>query len=494
MARTILRRTGLVLAVLIGLFAILVLWPVRTAPVPSTARTLVIDNVRVIDVEAGKAGSPTAVTVRNGTIAAIGAPPTDPKAQLVDGQGGFLIPGLWDMHVHTFQVSPQMHFPLWIANGVTNVRDMMDCPGESDSMIACVGNKREWNRQIDAGELSAPRIVEVASFYLESPDISAADAAILVDRYAARGLDAVKVYNRLSPAAYVAAAKAAKANNVRLVGHLPQAVDLETAISQGQTSFEHAHLFARECSGRARDWRERAMEGMSPTERVEAFIQARDSRRCTVLMARMAGTGSWFVPTHVTREEDARAGDPSFFEDPRLDHLDPLSRWAYRDDLGGTTSDFPGHRGKQALRDYFALGMQLTGEAHARGVGVLVGTDTALGGFRYHDELQHLTRAGLSPADVLRAATLEAARYAEEEGTTGSITVGKRADLVLLAANPLEDIANTRRINAVIHGGRLYDRAALDSQLAFVKRQARAPHMWVKLVWGFLRSSVSAEL
>ena len=200
------------------------------------------------------------------------------------------------------------------------------------------------------------------------------------------------------------------------------------------------------------------------------------------------------MPTHVTREEDARAGDPSFVDDPRLAYLDPLSRWAYRDDLGGTTGAFPGSRGTKALQDYFALGLALTGEAHARGVRVLVGTDTAIGGFRYHDELEHLARAGLSPADVLRAATLEAARYSGQDATAGSIAVGKRADLVLLAADPLEDIANTRRIRAVVHGGRLYDRSALDAQLAFVKGQAGAPHMWAKLVWGFLRSSVSAEL
>jgi imidazolonepropionase-like amidohydrolase len=200
------------------------------------------------------------------------------------------------------------------------------------------------------------------------------------------------------------------------------------------------------------------------------------------------------VPTHVTREEDARATDPAFSGDDRFAYLDPLSRWAWRDDLSGTRSRYPLEAGSRALRAYFDHGLRLTGEAHAAGVGILVGTDTVLGGFRYHDEMAHLVRAGLTPAEVLRAATLDAARYAGEEFSSGSVTVGKRADLVLLDANPLEDIANTRRIRAVVQGGRLYDRGRIDALLAFVRDEAEAPHNWAKLLWGFARSSVRGEL
>ena len=208
----------------------------------------------------------------------------------------------------------------------------------------------------------------------------------------------------------------------------------------------------------------------------------------------MVEAQAWFVPTHVTREEDARAADPDFLEDPVLDYLDPLSRWAWNDDRSATRDTFQGRRGRNALSSYFDMGLDLTGKAHDRGVPVLVGTDSPLGGFRYHDEMAHLVRAGLSPAEVLKAATIDAARYAGEQDTAGTIEPGKRADFILLTANPLDSIANTKRIDAVVQSGRLYDRARLDALLAFTRGQAGAPHNWAKLIWGFLWSSVSSEL
>jgi adenine deaminase len=106
----------------------------------------------------------------------------------------------------------------------------------------------------------------------------------------------------------------------------------------------------------------------------------------------------------------------------------------------------------------------------------------------------HLVRAGLTPAAVLRSAAIDAARYAGLERTSGSIAVGKRADLVLLDADPLADIANTRRIRAVLLNGRLYDRARLDALLKFSRQQGSAPHNWIKLLSGFARSSVASDL
>lgn len=198
----------------------------------------------------------------------------------------------------------------------------------------------------------------------------------------------------------------------------------------------------------------------------------------------MRARGVWFVPTHVTREEDARAGDPSFANDPRLDYTDPLSRWAFGDDLGGTLAAYPGPDGERVLKDYFGHGLKLTGAANRAGVRVLAGTDTIIGGFKIHDELEHLVRAGLTPAEALRAATLDAAEAAGRQQEAGAIEPGKRADLVLLRANPLENIANTRSIEAVLFGGRHYDRTLLDSLLAFTRRQARTPANWAKAFMG----------
>ena len=476
------------------LAALLIFWPSTRAPLPEPSQSRLITNARVIDVVAGSAGPPVSIEIRDGKIVAIGAGLKADDLRQFDAEGAYLLPAFWDMHVHTFQSSPQMHLPLWIANGVTNVRDMMDCPKEEDSLIACAGDKRRWNAEIAEGRLSAPRFVEVASYYLESPEITPAEAEELVETYSNRGLDAIKVYNRLSPGAYQAAARKALALDVRIVGHLPKAISLDAAIEAGQKSFEHAHVLAQQCSSQAQDWRDGKLDDLSATIRLETIIAGFDTARCDDLIARLAASGAWLVPTHVTREEDARAADPSFADDPRLEYLDPLSRFAWDDDLGGTRSAYPGQRGERALQAYFAHGLHLTGKAHAGGVNILVGTDTALGGFRYHDELSHLVAAGMTPAEVIRAATLDAARYVGAEKTSGTVAIGKRADLVLLGGNPLDCIANTRRIVAVVQGGRLYDRAKLDGLLDFAKDQAGTPHTMAKLLWAFVRSSVSSDL
>lgn len=477
----------------LGLIA-LVVWPSTPAPLPDSSDSRIVRNVRIVDVLSGKVLPPSSIEIRGGVITEIGPDLPDEGLPVVDGGGAFAIPGLWDMHVHTFQNSPQAHFPLWIANGVTAVRDMMDCPGIEDSLIACHADKRAWNAASAAGRLTAPRIVETASYYLEGGDVTPRQVRSRVAEYDSRGLNAIKVYNRLPRTSYLAAAQEAGQRGLRLVGHLPKEVDLIEAIEVGQTSFEHAHLLPRHCFARAGDWREGKLDEMTPLERDRAIVAEYDAARCASAIEAMAKKGVWYVPTLVTREEDMRADDPEFVDDARLAYLDPLSKWAWNDDLSATRSAYVGPEGRKVLTAYFEHARGLSGQAYQGGANLLVGTDTILGGFRYHDEMAHLVRAGLSPAEVLRAATYDAARYVGEESVTGSIAVGKRADLVLLAFNPLTDIGNTRSIRAVVQGGRLYDRARLDELLDYGRGQAKAPHNWAKLVWGFVRSSVNGDL
>ena len=493
--RRILKGFGIALATVMVLFSVALLWPTPSTPLPNAAQDRLLVNVRIVDVESGSTGELTRLRISEGRIAAIGPGlrPMDDE-QVVDGEGGFLMPGLWDMHVHTFQSSPQTHFPLWIANGVTQVRDMMDCPTNADSLIACHEDKLRWNEEVAGGRMAAPTIVETASFYLASADLTPREVVERISDYDERGLEAIKVYNQLSRDAYFEAAQETQRRGLRLVGHLPQAVSLEEALEAGQDSFEHAHLLTRACMQQEAEWRSGELESLSRTVRIETIVEDHDTERCDELLDALSNSGSWYVPTHVTREDDVRAFDPAGTENPALAYLDPLSAWAWNDDQSALRNNYPGERGAQAIDVYFRHGLELTGRAHEAGVRILVGTDTIAGGFRYHDELVHLVSAGMSPEEVLRAATLEAARYAGEDQEAGTVAVGKRADLVLLAANPLRDIQNTRAISAVLKDGRLYDRDTLDDLDEFVRQQAGAPHNWVKLLWGFVRSSVNAEM
>lgn len=486
-------KGALALVVLVAVaFVGAIAWPRAEPPLAEGGDSYAVVNVRVVDVERGTSGQPTAVSIRGGIIAAIGT--AEPGLPVVDGAGGYLVPGFWDMHMHSFQLSPQLHLPLFLANGITGVRDMMDCPGPSDSLIACAADKREWNARAATGRLAGPRFVSTASYYFEAPSLTPAQISERAAAAKSRGIEEIKLYNRLSRPAFGQVAAEARRHRMRLVGHLPKAVALEEALAGGQRSFEHAHLFVRHCYRRSAQWRSGALAGADATRLSEAMVAAHDPKLCSAAFDAIRRAGAWFVPTHVTREEDARAGDPAFVGDPRLDYLDPLSRWAFRDDLGGTRASYPGVRGERALQAYFREGLRLTGAAYRAGVPVLVGTDTAIGGFRYHDEMAWLVRAGLTPAEVLRAATLDAARYAGLERSFGSVAVGKRADLLILAENPLDDIGATRGIRSVFLGGRHYDRRRLDALLRFVRGQSDRPDNWVKLLWGFARSSVASDL
>ncbi|AVO29042.1 amidohydrolase family protein [Stenotrophomonas maltophilia] len=492
------RRWPIVLAILLLapplLFTAALLWPLSAPPLPEPDNSRVIVNARVVDVERGHVSEPTTVTVRNGTITAIGEVPRGTTMPVLDAGGRWLLPGFWDMHTHALQVSPQLQFPLMLANGITGTRDMMDCPQATDPLIACVADKRRWTAQAIAGQQVAPRFVQIASFYFEDPSLAPGAAAERARTYSARGIDGLKVYNRLRADTYQRLATEAQQLRRPLVGHLPKAVPLEGALQAGQRSFEHAHLFVRHCFDNAAAWRGGTLDSEDPTALAERMVGGYQPALCNEAFGVMQASGAAFVPTHVTREEDARARDPAFVDDPRLAYLDPLSRWAWRDDLQATVARYPGLRGEDALKAYFEHGLALTGAAHRAGVTVLVGTDTGLGGFRYHDELQWLRRAGLSQTDVLRAATLQAARHLDLQASHGSVEVGKAADLVLLDGNPLHDTANTRRVHAVLLAGHLYDRPRLDALLAYARKQARSPAVMARLLWGFLTSPVSAEL
>lgn len=479
---------------LLLLAAAAILTPPAAAPLPPTGDSHVIADVRVIDVEAGTVGPPVSVVVRDGRIASIGAGIRAPGLPVIDGQGGYLVPGFWDMHVHSFQLSPQLHLPLHLSHGVTAVRDMMDCPEPADTLIACAADKARWTREAEAGRMAGPRFVGVASFLFNDPDMAPADAARRAADYRARGITALKVYDRTSPAVHARLAAEARGTGMVLVGHLPRAIPLETAVAAGQSSFEHAHLFVRHCFDGADDWRRGRLTGGDVTALYRRMVERHEPAACARAFALMAARGAAFVPTHVTREEDARPADPDFLAAGRARWLDPLSGWAWGDDQSSTAAQFPGPSGAAALEAYFRHGLALTGAAHRAGVRVLVGTDTILGGPRYHDELAHLVAAGLSPADVLRAATIEAARHQGQETEAGTVMVGKRADLVLLGANPLADIRNSRRIRMVMLGGRPYDRALLDRLDAHVASQAQSPANAIRTLWGFAWSRVNSEL
>lgn len=490
-----LKIIGASLALILGLAAALVLWPPPTAPLPERTQRLLLTDARIVDVERATVSAPTRVLIEHGRIARIADDlKPEPGLATLSAGGAFLIPGLVDMHSHSWKVSPQLHLPLQVAHGITAVRDMMGCPELEDPMLACSADKRRWSAAAERGELVSPRFLGNASFYYEDAALTpaAADARARADK--ARGADFLKVYNKLSAPAYQSLSRQARAIGLPVVGHLPRQVSLLTAIESGQRSLEHGRIFIEGCFGNGAEWRAGRLQHVPRAALLQAMLDQRDEALCAKARQAMATKAVAFVPTLVTREEDARAQDQAFLDDPRLRYADPMSRWAWKDDQSGTQAAFPGKSGDALLKRFLAQAMADTLSAHRAGIPVFVGSDTIIAGPRYHDELALLVRAGLTPAEVLRAATLDSARWLQRDREFGSVAVGKRADLLLIDGNPLDDIGNVGRIRAVILGGHVYDRGRINALLDFTRRQENHPANWAKILWGYATSPIRSSL
>ncbi len=507
--RRLLHRSLVLLAVSFALavcaFAAGVLWPERLPETPPVAGILVIENVSVVDAETATLRSGDDGYDREGK---------DPERGILGRLELFRgrrrrhweipDPGpLGHARPSLFRSSrPYLHLPLVLAHGVTAVRDMSDCRNPSDPFLACLEDKRSWNEAAGRGELVGPRILGVASFAVHGPSMrneefpgffapgTEGEARELVRYARERGFDFLKVYDSIPRDVFLVLLEEAKARSLEVVGHRPLAVSAVEASEAGLRSFEHARLFLEECYPGAAKLR---LEGRRyQTADRRAMVDEHDPSQCGEIFASLRENGSWFVPTHVTRKMDAFADDAAYRDDPRLRYIHPLQRMAWSKDADGMVASDPSPEGRKAFRDFYEKGLELTGAAYRAGVPLLAGTDAndtyVFPGSGLHDELEELVKAGLTPAEALVAATLSPARYFGLEGEYGSIAEGKAADLVLLRENPLADIRNSRSIEAVVLGGRLYRRPDLDALLDGVERSVGSLTIGAKLLWGYLRS------
>jgi hypothetical protein len=491
----------LLVAALAIIFAAGVLWPQRRLEAVRTDVPVAFTGVTVIDVRAGAALPGRTVVVEKGRIRSVesgGAESVPPNALVVDGRGRYLLPAFWDMHTHVFAVSPLLDLPLYIAYGVTNVRDMQGCPQPGDPFVACREEKRQWTAEAVSGERVGPRVVASTSWMAAGPgmvrrlktvpayfDTATPEQARQFVRHFAGKTEAIKVYDRIPRDAYFALVDEARRQKMDVVGHRPYAVSAIEAAAH-QKSIEHARFILHESfagstalrASPAGEWREDR----------KRMLEEHDPRMAQAIFAAMKEHGTWYVPTHLTRWSDAYGDDPAVRADPLLRYLHPLMKRQWLEDIDELLAEDPSPEARETYRRFYRKGLELTGEAHRAGVKVLAGTDYIVAGADLHRELQQLSLAGLPPAAVLRAATLHPAEYFGLDGQYGTVEAGKVADLVLLDANPLEDIRHTQRIAAVVFNGNLYDRAALDRISEHVERQARSWTAGCRMVWRFLKN------
>jgi len=438
-------------------------------PAPETTS---ITHVTVVDVASGKKLPDQTVLIQGERILSVAAfdSANQPQGRVIDAHGNFLIPGLWDMHVH---IQDLEDLPLYVANGVTGVRLMFGSKHtpslRAKLATASVAPEVIFGSAIVDGD---PPVWE-GSIIVRKPE----DARRTVDEIRADGADFIKIYNDIPRDAYFALAEEAHKQNIPFAGHLPYAVRAAEASGAGQRSIEHLDGIAIACSKREQSIIKelRPLHYLEKMNLIAEALKSFDASQCQALFAQFRRNGTWQVPTLTVHRGMAFLNDGHFTSDPRLAYMsgDVRHRWQPENDFRfrrWAPAEFELHR------SLFKADKQIVGLMFRAGVPLLAGTDAmnpfCFPGFSLHDELALLVESGLTPLAVLQAATIRPAEFLGRTEELGLIAPGKRADLVLLSADPLADIHNTTQIQAVWLRGKYFDRGALDHLLEDTKHRS----------------------
>ncbi len=299
----------------------------------------------------------------------------------------------------------------------------------------------------------------------------------MVQKQTASGADFIKVYSMLPRAAYFAIAAEAKKQGMVFAGHVPLAVSAAEASDAGQKSIEHLTGVLTACSNKQdelrKEWQEVRGKADEATARILGIrvqvksLDSYDEKLAAALFARFAKNGTWHCPTLTVLRAFAHLDDKTFTNDARLQYVSPFVKgFLYPREPGGPAAEFAVRR--RLYKKY----LELVAGLHRAKVDLLAGTDTpnpyCYPGFSLHDELELLVTAGLTPLEALQCATRNPARYLDRLKDLGTIEQGKLADLVLLEADPLADIKNTRKIAAVVVNGQWQGKETLAKMLAEV--------------------------
>ena len=442
-----------------------------------SGNALLLNHVTVVDVRTG-ALHPDQIVIIDGDrirhVGRSGAPLPISVGRTIDCTGLFLIPGLWDMHVHLefgdwFPRAKEISLPLFIANGVTGVRDM-------GSELETV---RGWRSEIDAGRLVGPRSFTSgpmldgpkprfpSSIAISTPK----DGRRAVDDLKTRGADFIKLQSLIPRDAVFAIADEARKQHISFEGHVPDSVRAQEMSEAGMKSFEHLiGIF----------------EGSSPAEddllkgnKTEArFLETYDPERAEKLAATLAKNHTWQCPTLVWERGGNLIDVTDFSKDARAKFVPAAWKTKTWKRFTDEITQGYGDDNLAIRKKFLEKELEVVGLLHKKGVPFLAGTDTPPGvyifpGFSLHEELQRFVAAGFTPLEALQTAAINPGKFFGMEDRLGSIEPGKLADLVLLRANPLANIANTQKIAAVIANGHYFSAEDLQKLEDQVEAAAR---------------------
>jgi imidazolonepropionase-like amidohydrolase len=397
---------------------------------PPPAHVIAITGATVVDVAGNRRPqADTTVIVSDGRITAVGSSrrvAVPDGATIVNAAGKTLIPGLWDMHAHFEQVE---WGPIYLASGVTTVRDVgNELEFITSVQSAIASGKGIGPRMLLAGIVDGNGPNAMGAIRASTPD----EARAVVRRYHDAGFDQIKIYSSISLEVLRAVTAEAHRLGMTVTGHVPDGISTFQAIDAGLDQINHAEYIANAANPDAR--------------RIIAVMK----QHHTVL-----------DPTLALYELLARPfTQPIDSFEPGFAHVareltTPLAGF-------GSPPDAAPFRQRRFERE-----LALVGELHRAGIRVVAGTDQSVPGFSLHREIELYVKAGFTPLEALQSATIVPARAMGKDSDSGSIEVGKRGDIVILDANPLDDIANTRKIFRVVSNGRVFDPTLLWQSVGF---------------------------
>lgn len=453
------------------------------------AADLALVGATLIDVSDGTLVKGKAILLKGDTIIAV----VDDKAlgsyaprKMLRLPGKYLMPGLWDTHVH-FGGGPELIeenkrlLPLYLAHGITTVRD---CSGDlADTVL-------DWRAQINAGKMSGPTIFTsgaklegIKPLWKGTIEVGTpAEVSAALDKLQGQKVDFVKITeNTMTPQIYLEALKQAKARGMRTSAHLPVQLTLNEVTEQGLGTLEHQSYLLRATTPREKELTAQVAEGkLTSRAAMTLSLESYDESTARAAFRRMAAAGTAVVPTLYGSYVTSYLDRDDHRKDTYLQYIGKGLRATYDWRVQRAAQDGPA---AIALRHAsFEKAAGLLPLLAQEGVSIIAGTDAGfLNSFDYpgtslHDEIALYVKYGLTPTQALRSAVIAGPRFLGKLDRYGSVDKNKSADLIVLDANPLQDITATRKIHLVISRGVVYDRARLDRLLADTKAWVAAQH------------------
>ena len=425
-----------------------------SSELPAQNPPVAIDQVNLVPMDSERVIENQTVIVRDGLIETIGDSDqvTIPEnAMIVDGEDKYLIPGLVDMHVH---IESENDMLLFVANGVTSVRNMWGNTGKK--LQVGLPDQLQLRRQIEQGALLGPTIYTAGPIMEGRPSFhplaevftTPEEAAQSIAWQKAQGYDFIKVYDNLSPEVYAAIIAAGRENNMPVVGHVPFAVGLDNALNSGQQTIEH-------------------LAGYIDSDEVR-FLIAEDQLQEYAQKTQQAGVWNVVTLSVYPVSKETPAGMERLKNQPAMAYISPgmrlMTPFLYK-----MTANAHTYKGEDYAQRIAGLNRRMVQALHEEGAGILLGTDSAqfyhIPGFSIHEELALLVDAGLTPYEALEGGTRNAALVLGRLDEFGTLTAGKRADMILLDGNPFEDVSNVQNRAGVMVNGRWFSEEQLQSLL-----------------------------